>query len=141
MDSERKKNNAEDLNADQFRLPGYMTANPLTYGLIKNRQQELKRTPTMAEKLLWEYLRNNKIGHKIRRQHVVDIFIADFICLKKKLIIEIDGKIHLRQIENDEVRTTRLKVKGYDVIRFTNEEVISNPEQTAEKIRLVLDGR
>jgi len=46
---------------------------------------------------MWELLRNKKTGHTIRRQHIIANFIADFVCLPKKVIIEIDGKIHLKK--------------------------------------------
>ncbi|MCW0483315.1 type ISP restriction/modification enzyme [Gaoshiqia sediminis] len=121
--------------------PGYITANPLTYRFIKEMREELMDNPTEAEKVIWEYLRNKKTGHKIRRQHVIDDFITDFVCLRKKLVIEIDGKIHLRQKEYDELRTLRLNELDYEVIRFTNEEVLTNPALVAEKIKQALDNR
>ena len=64
--------------------------------------------PTHAEIMLWKYLRNNQTGYKFRRQHVIGKYIADFVCLPKKLIIEIDGKIHLKQQEEDANRTDDL---------------------------------
>nr|WP_199200165.1 DUF559 domain-containing protein [Adhaeribacter arboris] len=63
---------------------GYITANPLTYKLIKEMRDALKDNPTEAEKVIWEYLRNKKTGYKIRRQHIIDDFIMDFVCLRKK---------------------------------------------------------
>jgi very-short-patch-repair endonuclease len=86
-------------------------------------------------------LRNKKTGHKIRRQHVIDNFITDFVCLPKKVIIEIDGGIHLEQKEQDELRTITLNEKGYKVIRFTNEEVFTDAELVAQKIKEILDNR
>ncbi len=118
---------------------GYNTANPLTYKLIKEMRDKLKDNPTEAEKVMWEYLRNSKKGHKIRRQHIIDDFITDFVCLSKKLVIEIDGKIHLQQKEYDELRTQRLNELGFNVIRFTNEEVFENPKLVAQKIKEELD--
>jgi leucyl-tRNA synthetase len=101
----------------------------------------LKRNPTEAEKLLWKNLKHRQIGHKIRRQHVIDNFIADFACLEKKVVIEIDGKIHLQQKEQDELRTITLNEKGYKVIRFTNEEVFANPVLVVSTIKAALDNR
>jgi very-short-patch-repair endonuclease len=121
--------------------PGYMTANPESYVFLKERSAELKRKPTLAENELWEYLKNKKTGHKIRRQHIVDEFIPDFVCLIKKTIIEIDGKIHLKRKSYDEFRTQRLQVLGYSVVRFTNEEVIADTELVASKIKDYLDAR
>ena len=103
-------------------------------------RNSLKANPTEAEKILWEYVRNKKIGHKIRRQHIIDNFIIDFVCLSKKLVIEVDGKIHEQQKEHDELRTLRLKDMGYQVIRFKNKEVFKNPEKVTEEIKQVLDN-
>ncbi|MBD3748736.1 MAG: DUF559 domain-containing protein [Sphingobacteriales bacterium] len=119
---------------------GYITANPLNYKFIKEMRDVLKENPTEAEKVMWEYLRNSKTGHKIRRQHIVDDFITDFVCLSKKLVIEIDGKIHDHQKEYDALRTKRLNVLGFEVIRFTNEEVFANPELVTSKIKEKLDS-
>ncbi len=115
--------------------PGYVTANPVTYKLIKKFRDNLKAQPTEAENIIWEYLRNKKTGFKIRRQHIIEDFITDFVCLAKRLVIEIDGKIHLEQKEYDELRTKRLNDLGYEVIRFTNEEVYSNPVTVASNIK------
>lgn len=120
---------------------GYMTANSEHYVFLKERRDELKKRPTLAENEIWEYLRNKKTGHKIRRQHIVDDFIPDFVCLIKKVVIEIDGKIHLKRKSYDEFRTQRLQVLGYSVIRFTNEEVIDDPELVVSKIKNYLDAR
>jgi very-short-patch-repair endonuclease len=127
-------------NEIEDQIPGYITANPYTYHLIKEVRDILKDKPTKEEELLWPYLKNKKTGHKIRRQHIIDVFIADFVCLSKKLIIEIDGKIHLKHQENDKMRTLKLNELGYEVIRFTNEEVLENTELVAQKIKENLDN-
>ncbi|NTW26040.1 MAG: endonuclease domain-containing protein [Lentimicrobium sp.] len=119
--------------------PGYITANECSYPFIKDIRDTLKDNPTEAEKIMWEFLRNKKTGHKIRRQHIIDNYITDFVCILKKVIVEIDGKIHLKQQESDELRTQRLNELGFEVIRFTNEEVQANPELVAGKIKKYLD--
>ncbi len=119
---------------------GYITANPHVYPYIKDIREELKNNPTEAEKVIWEYLRAKKTGYKIRRQHIIGNYIADFVCLSKKVIIEIDGKIHLQQKEQDEFRTYALNDEGYKVIRFTNEEVMANPQSVANQIKEILDN-
>lgn len=121
--------------------PGYITANPFTYPVIKDYRKNLKDHQTKAELVLWEYLRNKKTGYKIRRQHVIDDFIPDFVCLTKKVIIEIDGEIHKFQQEKDNLRTIRLNNLGYEVIRFTNDEVLNSPYQVAQKIKDYLNNR
>jgi len=122
-------------------LPGYITANLQNYKFIKDARENLKDNPTEAEKLIWEYLRNKKTGYKIRRQHIIDNFITDFVCLTKKVVIEIDGEIHIQQKEYDAFRTNTLNEKGYKVIRFTNAEVFANPALVATKIKEILDSR
>jgi len=123
------------------RKPRYITANPYTYPVIKDYRKNLKDHQTKAELVLWEYLRNKKTGHKIRRQHVIDNFISDFVCLSKKVIIEIDGEIHKFQQEKDNQRTIRLNTLGYEVIRFTNDNVLNAPGQVAQKIKTYLNNR
>jgi len=126
---------------NEFSRFGYITANPFNYPFIKNMRDVLKDNPTEAEKLLWKFLRNKKTGHKIRRQHIINNFIVDFVCLRKKTIIEIDGKIHLKQKECDDLRTYRLNELGYEVIRFTNEDVFNNPELVTIEIKDYLDNK
>ena len=123
------------------RKPRYITANPYTYPVIKDYRKNLKDHQTKAELVLWEYLRNKKTGHKIRRQHVIDNFISDFVCLSKKVIIEIDGEIHKFQQEKDNLRTIRLNTLGYEVIRFTNDEVLNTPGKVAQTIKNYLNNR
>jgi len=92
---------------------------------------------TEAEEILWKHLRNNKLnGLKFRRQHPLDIFIADFYCHQRKLIIELDGDIHdtLEQKEYDDGRTFELEEKGFTILRFRNEEVINDIENVLYKI-------
>ena len=81
-------------------------------GIFENAK-ELRKSMTEAEEILWKHLRNNKLNElKFRRQHPLDIFIADFYCHQKKLIIELDGGIHdtLDQKEYDEGRTFELDI-------------------------------
>jgi len=121
--------------------PRYITANPYTYPVIKDYRKNLKDHQTKAELVLWEYLRNKKTGHKIRRQHVIDNFISDFVCISKKVIIEIDGEIHKFQKDKDDLRTIRLNTLGYEVIRFTNDDVLNAPYQVAQKIKTYLNNK
>lgn len=93
------------------------------------KAQFLRRNETKAEKLLWEKLRNNQLeGLKFRRQHPVNIYIADFYCHKFKLMIELDGDYHNQeeQKQKDEVRTEVLRLNDLNIIRFKNEEVVQD---------------
>lgn len=114
----------------------YQTADRLSYDLLKEKQQELKKNPTEAERVMWEGLRNGQTGCKFRRQHIIDCYIVDFVCLEKQLIIEIDGGYHStpEQQAKDADRTRHLESLGYHVLRFTNEEVIAHPECVMQQI-------
>jgi len=120
----------------------YQTARPSTYALLKELKNQNKKKSTQAEAILWECLRNKNLNYKFRRQHIIDMFIADFICLEKKLIIEVDGGYHNspEQKEADELRTQILNEIGFKVIRFTNEEVIGNIENVIKKISATLES-
>ena len=115
---------------------GYQTADPILYDLLKDFAKENKDNATDAEIALWSLLRNEQLGYNFRRQHIIDKYIVDFVCLKKQLIVEVDGAYHSesKQIEYDNDRTTRLNELGFTVIRFTNEEIITNTEESISKI-------
>ena len=94
-----------------------------------------------AEKVLWNALRNNHFTDiKFRRQHPLKWFIADFYCHEAKLVIEVDGGIHLAipQAEHDESRTSEIENLGIHVLRITNEEIMNSLEIVLEKIKTSL---
>ncbi len=109
--------------------------------LLLEKAKEMRNNPTTAEAALWESLKGKNLGDKFRRQHPVGDFIPDFVCLSKKLIIEVDGKIHDTQIEQDQARTEELEKLGYKVIRFRNETVLGNLEKVLETISSELESR
>ena len=115
----------------------YETADDMEYELLKNNAIHNRQYATEAERLLWHYLKEKKIGYKFRRQHIVGEYITDFINLKHKLIIEVDGKYHqeAEQVIKDAQRTQYLEQKGYTVIRFTNEEIFNHMEDVIKKIK------
>ena len=100
----------------------------------------MRKKPTEAESVLWNYLSDNKMGAHFRRQHPVYNYIPDFVCLSKKVIIEVDGGYHFEgdQPEKDEERTYFLNKEGYIVLRFTNEEVLCDIDNTLEEITNIL---
>jgi very-short-patch-repair endonuclease len=104
---------------------------------LKERRRELRRKSTPQENLLWEKLRNNKLGVKFKRQHSIGGYILDFYCSEKKLIIELDGEIHNTKEakEYDEVRDKYFKELGYKTIRFLNSEVDNNLDDVLNKIK------
>ncbi|HET9430248.1 MAG TPA: vitamin B12 dependent-methionine synthase activation domain-containing protein, partial [Chitinophagaceae bacterium] len=122
-------------------LSGYMMADPITYPLIKQFAEQNRAKPTQAEVVLWELVKTKKLsGYKFRRQHIIGAFIADLVCLDKKLIVEIDGLIHQlpENIVADEIRTNWLTDRGFKVLRVTNEQVLNRTEETLELISAAL---
>ena len=86
----------------------------------------LRTSMTDAERKLWHALRSSQLGVKFRHQHPIDRYIADFVCLEPKLVIEIDGGQHADDAIRDAHRTTILEAHGFKVIRFWNNEVLQN---------------
>lgn len=104
---------------------------------LKPLAREMRHEPTAAEAALWQHLRNRRIGGaKFRRQHSVEGFIVDFVCIGKWLIIEVDGDIHEQpdQAAYDRERQARLEARGFRVLRFTNADILRSVEAAAEAI-------
>lgn len=99
--------------------------------------REHRKNPTEAEAILWQRVRNNKLGLKIRRQYPIDRYFTDFAALTVKLIIEIDGGSNQtqEQYDYDNDRTRVLNELGFEVIRFTNSEVINDIESVLKTIQ------
>ena len=92
-----------------------------------------------AEQALWYLLRHRQIfGLKFRRQHPFGDYILDFVCLENRLVIEVDGGQHVKQVEYDENRTQKLQAAGFRVIRFWDNEVLKEIESVKERIWLVV---
>jgi very-short-patch-repair endonuclease len=82
---------------------------------------------TDAKRFLWRALRGKQInGCRFRRQHPVGQYIADFVCIEQKIVVELDGGQHQEQLEYDERRTAFLKMHGWQVLRFWNNDVLNN---------------
>lgn len=120
----------------------FETADDYSYGLLKQYAKENRLFMTEAEHALWNMLRGKSLGVKFRRQHIIGDYIADFANLYYKLIIEIDGKYHFKgeQPVSDAVRTADLNKMGYTVVRFTNEEVLGNPNQVLFQIKDIINN-
>ena len=115
---------------------GYETANCSAYDLLRQFSRENRKNQTEAESILWNAIRASQCGVRFRRQHIIGDYIADFVCLSRKLIIEVDGTYHNKaaQIVSDEQRTEDLKRLGFRVMRFQNEEIIANIDKVVDKI-------
>ena len=97
--------------------------------------RELRRNPTDAERLLWQKLRYWQVdGCKFRRQQPLDYYIVDFVCLQKRLIIELDGGQHMNEAGYDKVRDSWLRDQGFGVLRFWNNDVLKNVDEVTEMI-------
>ncbi|MEZ4971429.1 MAG: vitamin B12 dependent-methionine synthase activation domain-containing protein [Flavobacteriaceae bacterium] len=119
----------------------WKTADPILYGALKEYAKNMRNIPAEAEKLLWNALSGKNLdGYKFRRQHIIGEYITDFICLKSNLIVEVDGLIHQLpdNKQSDADRTAWLEKEGYRVIRFTNNEVLSDLEGVLNSIHKAL---
>ena len=115
----------------------YRTTSPDIYSRLKEYAHENRKEMTLCEDILWHELRKDQSGVRFRRQHAIGDFIADFICLPIKLVIEVDGGYHNTpsQSDEDQRRTDWLQNKGYNVLRFTNEEVAYDTQNVINKIK------
>jgi very-short-patch-repair endonuclease len=99
--------------------------------------RNLRKRQTDEENLLWRHLRGKQVeGFRYRRQHPFGRFIVDFVCLEKRLILEIDGGQHDIEKHKDEQRANWLLSEGYRVLRFWNSDVLTNIEGVLATIRL-----
>jgi very-short-patch-repair endonuclease len=99
--------------------------------------KQLRQNQTDAELFLWHLLRNRQlINAKFRRQHPIEGYIADFYCHEHKLVIELDGSQHFTDdgMQKDFQRTIRLNEMGIDVMRFDNQQVLTEIEAVLQKI-------
>ena len=110
------------------------------YVKLKPESQRMRLNPTSAEKKLWDHLRNKKLGFRFRRQHQIDRFIVDFVCLTAFLVVEVDGGVHQSQMERDAKRDEIILSMGFRLIRFSNQEVLENIDSVLAVIQQALPG-
>jgi len=93
--------------------------------------KRMRRTPTVQEAYLWNALRDRKLGgFKFRRQAPIGPYVADFVCLERRLIVEADGPFHV----DDGERDSWLRANGYRVLRFANQEIAADIERVLATI-------
>ena len=103
---------------------------------LKETAIELRKNSTDAERLLWRHLKARQLdGLKFRRQEQIGRFIADFVCYEKNIVVEADGGQHAYEKTKDEERTQWLNSQGFSVLRFWNNEILTNIEGVMESIR------
>jgi len=115
----------------------------MTNPLLIERCREFRKNPTVAEALMWEQLRNKRLGgFKFRRQHPIAGYVLDFFCFETKLGIELDGAVHKNndQAEYDDYRTSELIEEGVTILRFWNSEVFDGMESVLERIRTMAEN-
>jgi BirA family biotin operon repressor/biotin-[acetyl-CoA-carboxylase] ligase len=101
--------------------------------------RQLRRDMTDAERCLWKQLRAHRFAsEKFRRQEPTGPYIVDFVSHRSRLIIELGGGQHAVQVEHDRERTRWLEGRGYRVVRFWNNQVLTETESVLEAIALVL---
>ena len=124
---------SDPLNYLQIHPPGLALRRRVMLHHAYARQLRLQ--PSKAQKAHWYYLRQKQLnGYKFRREHPMGPYIVDFVCLAKKLIVEIDGGQHATQVSYDSRRTRWLQSQGYKVLRFWNNEVLVNTEAVLETV-------
>ncbi|MDP8315022.1 MAG: DUF559 domain-containing protein [Candidatus Celaenobacter antarcticus] len=102
--------------------------------------KDLRKSQTEAEEIIWEKLKSKKLnGLKFRRQVPYDTFVLDFLYPSKKVILEIDGKIHLKTKIRDQERDEYFIEKGYKILRIKNEEVLNNVAGVLKRIRKICE--
>ena len=108
----------------------------------KSKARALRKSMTLAEKILWDKLRRRQLkGLFFRRQHPYGMYILDFFCHDANLAIEVDGEIHLNNISYDNERTEYLESTGLTVIRFSNIDIETRIDYVLDKIVNITKNR
>jgi very-short-patch-repair endonuclease len=105
------------------------------------RARQLRRNATNVERLLWQKLRYWQVdGCKFRRQQPLGRYIVDFVCLQRRLIVELDGGQHAEQENYDTERDAWLRDQGFVILRFWNNDVLTNMDGIVEQIAKTLQS-
>jgi very-short-patch-repair endonuclease len=104
--------------------------------------RKMRSDPGYVERLFWREMRDRKLaGFKFKRQHPIGSYIADFVCIERKLVVELDGGIHRLKGESDAVRDAVIQTLGYRVIRLANEDVLRDLPAVLMTVRHALNGQ
>ena len=105
-----------------------------------DRARALRHSSTDAERRLWSVLRNRKLGGiKFRRQYAIGNYIADFVCLERRLVVELDGGQHADATAYDSARSAWLATQGFRVLRLWNTEFFEDIEHAKDTIWAALE--
>jgi very-short-patch-repair endonuclease len=100
-----------------------------------NRARYLRSNPTDAERILWRHLRLRQVGgYKFRRQRPIGPYFVDFVCLEKRIVVEVDGGQHAQHFSYDAKRDAWLRAEGFTVLRFWDDEVLKQVENVKQVI-------
>jgi very-short-patch-repair endonuclease len=114
---------------------------PQVWETLKPLARSHRRQPTGAEGRLWSRIRNGRIeGFKFRRQHAIERFIVDFYCPAARLVIEVDGRSHDENEADDRAREAYFAAQGLRILRFTNDQVLSDIEGVVPSIKAALSS-
>jgi very-short-patch-repair endonuclease len=106
------------------------------------RARELRTNLTDAERRLWQKLKRRQVaGVKFRRQQPIGPYIVDFVCLERRVVVEVDGGQHSEQLRQDERRNQWLEAQGYRILRFWNNDVLANTEVVAQTVLDAVEKR
>ncbi len=101
---------------------------------LKTFSRTMRKNPTGAEEILWRILRDRRFANfKFRRQVPLGSYIADFVCYKARLIVELDGSQHAENL-HDVARDNWLKGQGFEILRIWNNELANNRDSVLETI-------
>jgi very-short-patch-repair endonuclease len=106
----------------------------------RDRARIFRKCPTASEARAWEILRDRRVlGLKFRRQHVIHGYVVDFLCVEHRLVLEIDGDIHLDPVQqqSDAERSSNLQRRVYHILRIQNSAV--NKPGLEQALRRFLD--
>ncbi|TXL72980.1 DUF559 domain-containing protein [Vineibacter terrae] len=112
---------------------------PTANDFARSAAARLRRVPSEAEAVLWRAVRDYRGGElRFRRQVPIDRYIADFACLRERLIVEVDGSQHVEQEAYDAARTRQLEALGFHVLRFWASDVMRDPAAVVDAIWIVV---
>mgnify|MGYP000533559838 CR=1 FL=1 len=104
-------------------------------GVVQQRARALRNTSTDVERFLWRYLRRRQIAdRRFRRQVPIGGYIADFVCLESKLVVELDGGQHQTRHHHDTRRDRYIEKRGFKILRFWNNDVLQQAEAVLQQI-------
>ncbi len=120
------------------------TSSPEQWDKLKPLARDMRHAPTTAEDALWQRLRGRRVGGaRFRRQHSIGGFIVDFVCIERRLVIEVDGAVHAQdgQRDRDAQRQAVLEAQGFRVLRFANADVLYALDAVVQAIEEALADR